>query len=215
MVASLRNVDEDLASQVAAGLGIDLPDPLPRALPKPRKPEVTTSSALSLTALPGETGIRTRRIAILVANGAEGKSLMAIHEALTNAGAVPRFVGPRLGTYSTLSGDTIDADASLENSPAVLFDAMVLPDGDRAVRELASDGHTKEFVMNQFRHCKTILALGASSALLESAGVPNGADSEDLGVLTANTGARNVAQAFIAAVTKDRYYERELAPAMA
>ena len=43
MVAGLRNVDEQLASRVAQGLGIKLPDPLPRVLAKPAKPEVTRS----------------------------------------------------------------------------------------------------------------------------------------------------------------------------
>ena len=102
MVASLRNVSEDLAAQVAEGLGMDLPDPMPRVLAKPPKPEVSVSPALSLTALPGEVGVRTRRVAILVANGVEGSSLQAIHAALTDAGAVPRFVGSRLGTYTCL-----------------------------------------------------------------------------------------------------------------
>lgn len=31
MLASLRNVDEDLAAQVARGIGLELPEPLPRA----------------------------------------------------------------------------------------------------------------------------------------------------------------------------------------
>lgn len=165
MVASLRNVDEDLAARVAEGLGLDLPDPLPRVLARPTTPEVTVSPALSLTALPRDAGVRTRRVAILVANGVQGESLISLHAALTDAGAVPRFVGPRLGTFSTATGGTIEADASMENSPPVLFDALILPDGDTPVQELASDGHTMEFVTNQYRHCKTILALGASRSL--------------------------------------------------
>jgi catalase len=214
MVASLRNVDEDLAAQVAEGLGLDLPDPLPRVLARPVKPEVTVSPALSLTALPGEVGVRTRRIAILVADGVDGASLTSLHAALTSAGAVPRFVGPRLGTYSATDGDTFEADASMENSPPVLFDAVVLPDGEEAVRALAADGHTTEFVMNQYRHGKTLLALGASSRLLERAGVTptmrNGA--ADAGVIMSAAGDARVSQRFIAAVALHRHPERESDP---
>ena len=206
MVASLRNVDEGLAAQVAEGLGIALPDPLPRVLPKPPKPEVTVSPALSLTALPGETGVRTRRIAILVANGVEGKSLKSLHATLTEAGAVPHFVGPRIGTYTTSNSDTIEADASMENSPPVLFDALILPDGDAGVKALAADGHTMEFVTNQYRHCKTILALGASRKLLQNAGI--GA-AKDAGLLLMDAGAKDAAQRFMAAVAKHRHPERE------
>jgi catalase len=213
MVASLRNVNEDLAAQVAAGLGMELPGPLPRVLEKPAKPEVTQSSALSLTALPGEVGVRSRRIAILVADGVDGESLTALHAALTDAGAVPRFVGPRLGTYKTAKGATVEADASMENSPPVLFDALVLPDGDAAVRTLAADGHTMEFVTNQFRHCKTILAFGASKKLLEKAGIPTSAAGDgDEGLLLMTAGAKRAAETFMAAVAKHRHPERETDP---
>ena len=211
MIASLRNVDEDLAAQVAEGLGMDLPDPLPRVGP-PATPEVTSSSALSLTALPGERGVRTRHIAILVANGVEGASLSAIHVALTDAGAVPRFVGPRLGTFTTASGDTIEADASMENSPPVLFDALILPDGDAGVKALAANGHTVEFVMNQYRHCKTILAFGAGRNLLEKAGIDPASSRSDKGLLVAQAADQGVPKRFIAAVAKHRHPERESDP---
>ena len=216
MVSSLRNVSETLAAQVAAGLGVDLPDAMPRVLARPAKPEVTVSPALSLTALPGETGVRTRRVAILVANGVEGRSLTALHATLTKAGAVPRFVGVRLGPVLTTDGSKIDADASMENSPAVLFDAVVLPDGTAGVAALGADGHTMEFVTNQFRHGKTILALGASATLLKRAGIsamlPDG--TGDPGVLVRRSGTVQSAREFIAAMTMDRHHARESDPPM-
>ncbi|MBA3467089.1 MAG: catalase, partial [Gemmatimonadaceae bacterium] len=214
MLSSLRNVNEDLAAQVAEGLGMDLPEAMPRVLPRPPKPEVKVSPALSLTARPGEAGVRTRKVAILVANGVEGKSLKALHAALTAAGAVPRFVAPRLGTYSTTNGGRIEADASMENSPPVLFDALILPDGETGLGALEADGHTMEFVTNQYRHGKTILALGASGGLLESAGIspslPGGVI--DGGVLLMDPDGKNVAQKFIAAVAKHKHPERETDP---
>ena len=213
MVASLRNVDEDLAAQVAEGLGLDLPDPLPRVLEAPATPEVTASPALSLTALPGETGVRTRRVAILVANGVEGASLKALHVALTSAGAVPRFVAPRLGTVRTTSGGAIEADASMENSPPVLFDALILPDGEAGIEALAADGHTMEFLANQYRHCKTILALGASRALLEKAGIPvrSGA-RKDVGLLILPRDDAQAGKRFMAALAMHRHPERDSDP---
>jgi len=213
MIASLRNVDDELAAQVAEGLGMDLPDPLPRVLENPARPEVAVSPALSLTARPGSVGVRARRVAILVADGVDGESLRSLHAALTEAGAVPRFVGPRLGTFSTKSG-TIEVDASMENSPSVLFDALVLPDGTAGVRALGSYGHTMEFVTNQYRHCKPILALGASRSLLERAGIT--ATSEDgradAGILVMRANDAKVAQRFMAAVAKHRFPERETDP---
>ena len=206
MIASLRNVDEDLAAQVAEGLGIDLPDPLPRVGPAV-KPEIRKSPALSLTALPGEGGVRTRHIAILVANGVDGASLNALHTALTDAGAVPRFVGPRLGSFTSINSDPIETDASMENSPSVLFDAMVVPDGDEAVAALAKDMHTTEFISNQYRHCKTILALGAGGSLLVKAGIDLASQKTDRGLLLMPSG-QDAAKRFIAAVAMHRHPER-------
>lgn len=69
----------------------------------------------------------------------------------------------------------------MENSPEVLFGALVVPDGSGAVQALAGNGHTIEFVKDQFRHCKSILALGAGRELLEMAGIGSAMD-EDPGI---------------------------------
>ncbi|PTN48468.1 catalase HPII, partial [Achromobacter xylosoxidans] len=92
MVASLRNVSEELAQGVADQLGMALPAPLPRAIERPPKPEVEVSPALSLAARPGDGGIATRKVAILVAEGADGKSVSAVAQGLIAAGAIVRLV---------------------------------------------------------------------------------------------------------------------------
>jgi catalase len=215
MVASLANVSKELARGVADGLGIKVPKPLPCATNSAAEPEVSVSPALSLTALPGDGGIRTRKIAILVANGVESKSIARIKDALLAAGAVPRVIGPRLGKVTTANGGTLEPDGSMENSPAVLFDAMVLPDGKRAVEALLGDGRTLEFVKDQYRHCKTILALGASTEILDrcriSALLPSGAP--DPGVVLMPTGkSGGTVGAFIEAVGKHRHPQRDRDP---
>src|ERR1700677_2558129 len=214
MVSSLRNVSEALASSVAEGLGIEMPEPMPRAIERVPKPEVKASKALSLLALPGDAGIATRKIAIFIANGVEGESITAMMDALSEAGAVVRLVGSRLGTVASEAGETFEVDATLENSPSVLFDALVLPDGTEAVENLARDGHTLEFLKDQYRHCKTILALGAASMLLEKAGIsrelPTGA--EDPGLIVAASSEALDPQSFIAAVAQHRHPTRDSDP---
>jgi catalase len=214
VVSSLRNVSQALASAVAEGLGLALPEPMPRAIKQVPKPEVKVSQALSLLALPGEGGIATRKIAIFVANGIEGESITAVMDALNEAGAVVRLLGSRLGTVTSEAGEAFEVDATLENSPSVLFDALVLPDGTEAVDSLARDGHTLEFLKDQYRHCKTILALGASSVLLEKAGIstelPSGTDDPGL-MVTASSEALDP-QIFIAAVALHRHPARDTDP---
>src|SRR5262249_9788134 len=157
----------------ATGLGMRaLPDPMPKVMTNDVTPEVTTSEALSLFARPGDGSITTRRIAMLVADGCDGASLIALADTLRSHGAVPRFVSTMLGAVTPSSGEAIDVDVSVEAAPAVLYDAMVLPDGAAAVAALRADGRTLEFIKDQYRHCKPILALGAGAELLEACGIP-------------------------------------------
>jgi catalase len=134
---------------------------------------------------------------------------------LTNAGAVTRLLGSRLGTVRSVEGKDFEVDATLENSPSVLFDALVLPDGDEAVQALGKDGHSMEFLKDQYRHCKTILALGTSSMLLDQAGIakelPTGEPDPGL-ISQASVESAADAQAFIAAMAKHRHPQRDRDP---
>jgi catalase len=215
MVASLLNAAPDLAARLAQDLGMDLPAPMPKALENPAAPEVENSPALSLLARPGDGGIRTRKIAVLIAHGVEGASLSKLVSALVAAGAVPRLVAARLGTYVGTGGERFAADATLENAPGFLFDAMVLPDGAEAVAALDADAHTLEFLRAQYWHCKTILAFGASQALLAEAQIPMTMPdgSVDPGLILADATAADEAIAdFIGAMGKHRHFGRENDP---
>jgi catalase len=215
MVSGLRNVSEELAAELAYDLGLELPDPMPKAIEKTPTPEISSSPALSLMALPGDGGIATRKVAVLVAEGFEGDAISNIVGALTEAGAVTRLLSNRLGTLTSAEGAALEVDATLENSPSVLFDALVLPDGIDAVERLAKDGHTLEFLKDQYRHCKSILVLGAAAKLLKKAGIfevlPSG--EPDPGLLVAEpSGYDSAANRFIAAIARHRHPERDTDP---
>ncbi len=211
MVSSLVNVSAELAAEVADGLGMEVPEAMPRAMTDPEPPEVAVSPALSLMALPGECGIRTRQIVVLVENGVHHASLAELYSALTQAGAIVHFVGRRVGLFVGESGEKIEADKSMENAPGFLFDALVLPDGSEAVQGLAHNVETMEFVKDQFRHCKTILAFGAARKLLEMAGIDPATDKE--GILLADSAdAAGIAPAFIDAIAAHRHLARETDP---
>lgn len=217
VLSMLVNASPALAEQVAAGLGMPVPAPMPKALETVASPEITASPALSLMARPGDGSIRTRKVAILVADGVHGASVSAVQAALLAQGAVGRLVGPRIGGFATSEGETIQADASLENEPGFLFDGLVLPDGEAAIETLAANGHTDEFIKDQYRHCKTLLAFGASRALLAEAKVeemlPTG--EPDPGILLADAAdAEQAAQRFIQALALHRHPQRETDPPM-
>ena len=214
VVAMLANVADDLAANVAQGLGMPVPTALPKVIERPPVPEIKESPALSLFARPGDGSISTRKIAILVADGVTG-DLKALHDGLAAQGAIPRFVGARLGSVVTADENPIEVDATLESVPAVLYDALVVPSGRVAIKTLGKMGQAAEFVKEQYRHCKPILVLGAGQDLLENAGVPltlsNG--DPDPGLLKfPDENMDSALREFIKAIAKHRHFARETDP---
>ncbi|MBA3463168.1 MAG: catalase [Deltaproteobacteria bacterium] len=216
VVSMLANVDTELAQALAAELGLpEMPPTMPRALKKPPAPEVDVSPALSLFARPGEGGIQTRRIAIFVADGIDGEAAETLHAGLAELGAVPRYIGPRLGAVTTEQGDTIEVEGTFETMPSVLFDAVAVPDGRAASKTLGNIGHAVEFLKDQYRHAKPILALGAGADLVENAGAPAMLPSgePDPGMLVERDGtADDMLPAFVKAIARHRHHEREMDP---
>lgn len=207
VVSMLRNVSDVLAGQVAEGLGMDLPEPMPRAIARPPKPEIGKSQFLSLQSHPGDGSIASRKVAILVCDGVQVDQVASLQKTLLRAGAVGRLVGGRVGAFKGSDGSALEADASLENEPSVLFDGVALPDGAQA---LAQDGRAVEFLKDQFRHSKTILALGNAIELIQACGLPAG--SPDEGLLLIAKPKAGFASDFIEALKRHRHFERETDP---
>ncbi len=216
VVSMLANVDAELAQTLARELGMPMPEPMPRALKKSPKPEVTQSPALSLFARPGNGSIATRRIAILVADGVDGAAAQTLHAGLVEQGAVPRYIGVRLGSVQTEEGGALSVEATLETMPSVLFDAVAVLGGKPAVTQLGNVGHALEFIKDQYRHAKPILAVGAAAALVENAGVPAVLPSgkPDPGVLIVGPegSLADALPRFIKAIARHRHHEREMDP---
>ena len=211
MVSGLMNVDAKLATAVASGLGIrKMPTPMPKVLTRDVTPEVSVSPALSLFARPGDGSIRTRRVAVLVADGCEDAPILTLLKRLTAEGAVPRVVSTTLGTVVPTSGRPIEVDVSLEAAPSVLYDAVVLPAGAEAVGHLRADGRTLEFIKDQYRHCKSVLAWGDGAELLEACGIAS--DHPDAGLIVAQVDSADAADRFVAAIAKHRHFVRETDP---
>ncbi len=171
IVAMLRNVDDTLAQRLADALGLALPPAMPLN-PSLSVPSYRPSPALSLFFRPGQTGIHTLHVAILVGPGNDGAQVRSIYAALLADGAVPRLVGSDLGKADTSGGAPLDVEISFEAGPSVLFDAVVVPDGQGAVQQLGGDANALDFLRLQHRHGKPMLAVGTGKGLLDKAGVP-------------------------------------------
>lgn len=212
VVSQLRHVDDTLAQGVAEGLGMtELPPPQPLAVGTPVHSEVEASPGLSLFARPGTAGAAGRRVALLAGEGIDGGALRAVQQRLLVAGAVPRVVGLRLGRLACEGEDGLVVETTIEAMPSVLWDALVLPDGAAALAPLAARGAVQDFLKDQYRHGKPILALGETGRqLLAAAGIPlTLADGRaDPGLVL---GAANEAvETFVEALARHRHFDREL-----
>jgi len=219
VVSQLLNVDLQLASGVADGLGIALPEPQPLVLDElgiaPVVSEVAVSDALSLFARPGQIAAVGRRVALLAADGMAGAALREVQRQLLDAGAVARVVGTRLGRVLSSEGQPVEIETTIEAMPSVLWDAVVLPDGEGATAALATNADVQDFVKEQYRHGKPLLVLGRAGAeLLRASGVqPQSTDEASDPALVLSESKQmpsSDAHRFVAALGNQRQFEREL-----
>ena len=205
MVAMLRDISDELARGIVKNLGMALPDRLAPVFARDIEPEVIVSPALSLTARPGEASVRTRKVAVLVADGVDGSTVSAIAGMLVEAGAIVRLVGSRIGPFAGAGRFFEQADASFTTHPGVVFDGVVVPDGSVGVAALCASDQAVAFVQDQFRHGKSLLAVGAGSRLLEAAGISS--EPGDAGLVLSKDTAKG-GEAFIKALSGHRHPDR-------
>jgi catalase len=221
MVDNLAHVDEKLARRVAESLGIDAPDARAAAGRAGFRDHaigmaITESPALSMLGS-GDGSIRTRKVAILVADGIDSGSLKPVREAIEQAGAQCKVVGSHLGSVTSASKRQIGVDATFANMPSVMFDAVLVPAGQGAAVALARDGDAVHFVLEAYKHCKAICTVGEGVGLLATLGIDADPAAAPAGVVVAPTPANSlgdhaeaqqVAKAFIAAIARHRHWDR-------
>jgi len=110
-------------------------------------------------------------VALLVADGVKAEPVAMLVSALSAAGALPKLVGSRMGRVQSVDAQEFNIDVTLDDMPGVMFDAMALPDGEQAVTQLATDGHTLQLIKEHHRDGKAIFIGAASADLMTSAGV--------------------------------------------
>lgn len=196
VIAVLENVDKNLAKLVADGLGIKRPvkidGPLNRQIPADIDPKTyqptanngksKQSPALSILANP-VPGVKTRKVAIIVADGFSGDTVAPMISALTASGAVPKIISPLNGEVTSAEGTALKVDFTLASVGSVLFDAVYVGGGKKSVQILSKLAPAVLFVNESYKHCKAIGAAAEGSGFvkdcLTKAGLPV-ADNSDI-----------------------------------
>jgi catalase len=215
VVNQLVSVDPDLARRVAAGLGLTASggttdEVRAKAGTRTKRGKngaaATSSPALSMIG-GGEEAVPTaksRKVAILAADGVDGAAVTAMKAALDKAGVVALVVAPRLGALKSEGGETVAADHTILTTPSIAFDAVFVPGGAASVKALAASGAAIHFVAEAFKHAKALAATGGGADVIAAAGVPA---ANDPAVVVGATAAA-VAKPFLAAIAAHRAWDR-------
>ncbi len=195
MVGHLRHIEEDLASRVAAGLGLDKMPEAPLAAAPVL--EMALSPALQVIGKMKDT-LMGRAIGILIADGSDGAVIKKLKKAAISAGASVKIIAPKVGGAKLADGSMLAADGQLAGTPSVLFDAVAVILSDTGATALSKEGAAIDFVRDAFGHLKAIAIDAGGQKLLKAANV-----GHDAGIVDADD-----KEAFITAA-KTRLWERE------
>ncbi|HEY1015451.1 MAG TPA: catalase [Herpetosiphonaceae bacterium] len=226
MVELLANIDRDLAGRVAPAIGVagftgDLgyldgsTAPKPGAKRGAAAPGVAPS--LSLENSPKDS-IKTRKVAILAAAGADAAAIGRLKAALEAEGAKAEIVAPALGPLTAADGGELQPDKSFLTTASVMYDAVFVPGGSQSAASLAKSGPAIHFVNEAFKHCKAVGAADegvdflANTSLRDvnvAAAGGQGAVAADNGVVTQRGGdPEDFWREFRAAIAQHRHWGR-------
>lgn len=203
-----NNIDHDLAVRIAEGIGVAAP---PRKdIPKPKvlAPEVGVEHQK-------KPSPKTKKVAILAADGVDGASLVQVRDALMQAGARVEVVSKLLGELKPSAGDAVKVDKNYVMAASVMYDALLVAGGADSAAALKKHGDAIHWINETFKHCKTVGAIGEGVDVLRAAqlagvrladgdGVTN-----DAGVVTSSSADAGFADTFREALAEYRHWDRQ------
>jgi len=224
MLMMLAQVNTDLTTRVAKGLGLAIPVGISKNGSVPAdanaKDYQSKSANLSLPKSPAlsmanqhEDTIKTRYVAILATNGVDEKALYSMQKSLADAGAYGKIIAPSGGKITSQDGSHIVVDHRFLTTSSVMFDAVYIPGGKENIDILIRDVDAIHFIREAYRHCKTIAASSEGCEIVDATCKSQGS----VGVSEASVGillGRDIpfdqlAKDFIAAIAKHRHWQRE------
>lgn len=158
-VQRLNDVDHGLAKKVAEKVGVPIPDKPGRTNHGRKAPRLS-----QFDFLPASPTIKSRRIAILVADGYDRTAVEAIRLAMKAGGATTWMIGVRRGPITVANSHVSDdaplkMDHHLEGQRSTMFDALFIPGGLSHVQALAQNGRALQWILEAFGHLKVIGAV--------------------------------------------------------
>lgn len=179
MVQRLAVIDRELAETVSAMVGVKTVHPDPHAMTF----DDTSKGLSQFDFMPENPTIKSRKIAILMADGYDAASFAAIKGAIEAQQAILMVIAPRRGEIFAAGeehkkGTGLMADHHLEGLRSTLFDAVMVVGGTESVATLVKSGRAVQWVREAFGHLKTIGACGEGVQLVKKALADVGDDAK-------------------------------------
>jgi len=168
IVSHLRNIDSDLAKNVAKGLGMRLPKAASPAV-KPNM-DIKVSDALSIQKNQPED-FSTRTLGILVAEGSDSKRIAGLKSQMKKLKANVAIIAPTIGGVKLNDGSTLEADEQIGGGPSVLYDAVAVILSDKGAKSVKDMPPAQDFVADAHAHKKFIAYDEGAITLFEAAGL--------------------------------------------
>ena len=157
----LSHIDLDLAQQVGKNLGIEVT----ASKQAMRTSSVTKSAKLSFEAfVPSD--IKARKIAVLVHDKVNQASIDAIQKWAKAEHAVAHILTPTPAPVINHQHGKVASNGMQKAEPSIAYDAVIVVDGDNDA-EVKQDGVTKHYILEAYKHLKSIVFLGTKKNLLE------------------------------------------------
>ena len=201
-VSHLLNIDQELASKVGEGLGLqEMPQPADAA--EPTRMDLPESPALSIVKN-GPKTFKGRKIGVLLTDGSDMNMVEALKKAAQEEGAMVEIVAPKVGGVKASDGTWLEAKQKINGGPSVLYDAVVVLPSEQGVQMLVQESTARDFVADAFAHAKFIGYAEAAMPLMEKAGIAEHLDEGCIRLEKADDFSK-----FIEACRKVRFWERE------
>lgn len=202
MVSHLLNIDETLASKVAAALGIH-PMPKPAQAAVETRQDLEPSPALSIVER-GPRRFEGRKLGILITEGTDRDLFNALEAGIAKHKAGIEVIAPKVGGVLMSDGSPLAAQQMIDGGPSVLYDAVVVLASPAGIDDLMQEAAARDFVADAFAHCKFIGYSAPALALIEKAGI-----AEDLDEGTVEIAAADDVADFLEKLGALRVWARE------
>jgi len=195
VVDMFTNVDLELAKAIAYKIGVTPPTFGGSTVTKV-SPALSQENTIKT--------VRTRKVAVIIAEGFDYNQVDMVIKALLAEGAQVVIISDKLGMITSSDGSQMSALKSFITDSSVVFDAVYIDGGKNADPCFVMEAC--KFIKEAFIHYKPIAGTNEGKAWIENEEMGNG-----LGVFLGCEGDNEFIGSFIQGIASHRFWDRVLA----